>query len=171
MLKLYLLRHAKSSWMQANLADFDRPLNPRGKSDAPNMARRLQQRGANPDRILSSPAARAAATARAVANVLELKPDQVVFDQRLYLAGPDDLIALIKEQEVGELMLVGHNPGFTQLACLLSGVHIDNMPTCSYAEIIFDGSSWADLRQGMGQLLTFDWPKAKEPIRPRPDKP
>jgi phosphohistidine phosphatase len=103
-----------------------------------------------------------------VANVLGSGPEQLVFDQRLYLAGPDDLLAVIREQTAGNLMLVGHNPGFTQLASLLSGVHIDNMPTCSYAEIAFEAPSWTDVREGMGRLLTFDWPKAKEPVLARP---
>jgi len=168
MMTLYLLRHAKSSWKLAKLADFDRPLNGRGKSDVTDMARRLQGRGAKPRIIISSPAARAAATARTVANVLGSGSEQLIFDQRMYLAGPDDLLAVIREQAAGDLMLVGHNPGFTQLASLLSGVHIDNMPTCSYAEIAFETPSWTDLREGTGRLLTFDWPKAKEPVLARP---
>lgn len=164
MLKLYLLRHAKSSWQQPNLSDFDRPLNDRGKRDLREMGRRLRARGASPRRIIASPAARTAATARAIADALDMQPGQVEYDQRLYLAGPDDILELLGERDEVELMLVGHNPGFTQLAGLLSGVSIDNMPTCSYAEIVFDAGSWSGIRHGLGKLLTFDWPKADEPV-------
>lgn len=164
MLKLYLLRHAKSSWQQPNLSDFDRPLNDRGKRDAREMGRRLKARGARPHKIITSPAARAATTARAIANALDAQPGQVEYDQRLYLAGPEDILHLLGERGEGELMLVGHNPGFTRLAGLLSGVSIDNMPTCSYAEIAFDADSWSGIRHGLGKLLTFDWPKAEEPV-------
>ncbi len=89
---LFLVRHAKSSRDDPTLPDKERPLNDRGMRDAPRMGERLAKQGAQPDLILSSPAVRALATAELIAKRLDYKVKDIVVDQRLYAAAPDDLL-------------------------------------------------------------------------------
>ncbi len=115
---LYLLRHAKSSWDDASLPDRDRPLEPRGERDVAKMSKRWSQQREKPDLILSSPAARALATAKVVAQGLGYKIRHIAVDDRLYAASEDSLIAVIEalDDKLGRVMLVGHNPGLAMLA-------------------------------------------------------
>lgn len=161
MLKLILLRHAKSSWAQGGQSDFERCLNERGISDCKEMGSRLAMRGILPLRVICSPAARASETASLVARELGLQADSLVFDKRLYLAEPADLMVVLNEQarQYSTLMLVGHNPGITTFVNRLSDGHVDSMPTCSYAEISIEAKEWGDVDWGMGKLEHVDWPK------------
>jgi len=108
---LYLLRHAKSSWDDASLTDRERPLAPRGERDAAQMSKRLSQLRVQPDLILSSPAARALATAKIVAKGLDGKTTKITPVDRLYAATRDTLIAVIEalDDQLGHVLLVGHN--------------------------------------------------------------
>ena len=143
---LFLVRHAKSSRDDPTLADKERPLNDRGRRDAPRMGERLASQTVNPDLILSSPALRALATAEIIAEKLDYGIKNIVVDERLYAATPEDVLKVIRE--LGErwkrVMLFGHNPEFAELAHRLSST-ITDMPTCAVAEFAFDIKSWSDV--------------------------
>jgi phosphohistidine phosphatase len=159
---LTLVRHAKSDWSLPDQNDWDRPLNKRGQRDAPEMARRLRSRRLKPELILSSPAVRALTTASVMARELKVPPARVVQDERLYLAAPTDLLAVVRELggEAKHVMVFGHNPGLTEFANRLSaGEHIDNLPTSGTFTAQFHIPAWADLEWGSGQDVEFDYPK------------
>lgn len=161
MKRLILVRHAKSSWKDASLADFDRPLNKRGKQDAPMMGQRLADRGIVPDCIVSSPAKRARRTARSVAEALDYPEEDILFEETIYEAGIPDLLWVVRDLDDSddEVVLVGHNPGFTDLCNLLSGEAIPNLPTCAVACIAFALCSWDQIGPQTGELVFFDYPK------------
>lgn len=160
---LYLLRHAKSSWKDAKLSDIDRPLNKRGKEDAPEMAKRLQKLEVLPDFIISSPAKRAFKTIQIIAPILGYTEKNLKIDMRLYGANVEELIRVVQEEldQHESIMLVGHNPGFTHLVEVLSGIAIDNLPTCGLVRIDFDIAHWNEVEMGKGSLALFEYPKKK----------
>ena len=157
---LFLIRHAKSSWDDATLADKDRPLNDRGRRDAPKMGERLAKREVKPDLILSSPAVRALSTAEIIAEKLDCRRTDIVVTERLYAADVDDLLDVIHHlgDEVECVMLFGHNPELTELAHRLSG-EIARMPTCAVAEFTFDAKSWARIDTIKPAEVLLDYPK------------
>jgi len=162
MKRLTLVRHAKSDWSLPGQPDWDRVLNKRGQRDAPEMARRLRARKLKPGLILSSPAVRALSTATIMAHELKVPAGIVRQDERLYLAAPADMLAVIRELggEAAHLMVFGHNPGITELANRLSaGDRIDNMPTCAFFTALFDVEEWGALDWQTGQDAEFDYPK------------
>lgn len=161
MLKLILLRHAKSAWTQDGQSDFERRLNERGIADCKEMSGRLSKRQLRPQRIICSSATRATETASLVARELGLPAGTLVFDKRLYLAEPADLMVVLNAQSAQDttLMLVGHNPGITAFANRLGDGYVDDMPTCCYAEISFEAKRWSDVDWAAGQLVHVDWPK------------
>lgn len=158
---LYLVRHAKSSRDDPMLADRERPLNDRGRHDAPVMGRRLARRGAKPDTIVSSPAVRALATARLIAKELGIDRARIVVDERLYATSADELLAVVRalDDRLDRAMLVGHNPEMTDLAQRLSAA-IGALPTCAVAEFGFDTRSWADVGAIAPNKATLDTPKS-----------
>lgn len=164
MLRLVLLRHGKSSWDDARLDDFERPLAPRGLRNVPEMGRRLARRELVPDLVVSSPAVRALATARGVARELGYREDRIREAPELYLASPDEILTVIRDTPagVGTLMIVGHNPGLTELANRLDDIRLDNMPTAAMLCVEFNAASWADIRPAEAELCWFDYPK-KQP--------
>ena len=141
---LFLVRHAKSSRNEPALQDKDRPLNNRGKRDAPKIGKRLAKREAMPDLILSSPAKRALKTAQLIAKKLDYKLQDILVDERLYATGADELLHLIRKlgAKPKSVMLVGHNPELTELAHRLSN-KITRLPTCAVAEFTFNAKSWS----------------------------
>ena len=159
--RLYLLRHAKSSWDDPSIEDFKRPLNKRGQRDAPAMGRRFRERGYVPDRIVSSPAERAYDTARTVARELGYAVADIVTEDELYLAGSVTLLEYVHAtpDALGSLMLVAHNPGMTDLANSLTDQRIDNLPTCGLYCADFSIQRWHELSPGSGTLVCFDYPK------------
>ena len=162
MKRLTLVRHAKSDWSLPGQDDWDRPLNRRGQRDAPDMARRLRSRRLKPELVLSSPAVRALTTATVMARELKVPAAHVMQDERLYLASPADLLAVIRERGGGakHVMVFGHNPGITECANRLSrGDHIDNLPTCGVFTALFDVAAWSDLGWDSGREVEFDYPK------------
>jgi phosphohistidine phosphatase len=162
MKRLTLVRHSKSDWSLPGQQDWDRALNKRGQRDAPEMARRLRARKLKPDAILSSPAVRALATATIMARELKAAPSIVRQDERLYLAGPSDMLTVIRELggDARHLMVFGHNPGITEFANRLSaGDRIDNMPTSAVFTATFAIADWSELDWGSGQDAQFDYPK------------
>ncbi len=161
MKRLYLLRHAKSSWKDPELADYDRPLNKRGKRDAPFMGQRLKKQGVRPDIILSSPAKRARRTAKLIAQEIDYPPKQIQWLESLYAAGSESMLQIISEIDDGfsQVLLVGHNPGLTDLAERLTGTLVDNIPTAGVMAIDFEIESWANMMEGSGTVVFFDYPK------------
>jgi len=165
MKQLTLIRHAKSSWKVVSLADIDRPLSKRGKRDAPEMASRLAKRSVRPDLVISSPAKRARKTAKVIAEALGYPWRDVALDERVYHAGPCELLKVLQgvEDACAHVMLFGHNPGLTELASQLTGRDIENVPTCGVVEAEFDIESWAELGIEAGALVEFDYPKRPAP--------
>ena len=168
MKRLILLRHAKSSWDQPGLDDFQRPLAPRGRRAAPVMARHLAEAVGLPDHVLCSPAARAAETWELVAGEWGAEPSSE-FERAIYMAAPSTLLRLAQHQSDGyrSLMLVGHNPGMEELAGRLCRpgdtlAHRrlrEKYPTAGLAVIDFAVDSWSDVDWGAGTLTDFVRPK------------
>jgi phosphohistidine phosphatase len=158
---LYLVRHAKSSWETEGQEDFERPLNSRGRSDAPEMGRRLYLKGVKPQLILCSAAFRTLATARILARELAYPSDSISVSFRIYQANAGKLLDLLAEQSNAHesVLLVGHNPGMHELSVYLSGSPIAEFPTCTVAAIAFEIDSWKDLKRNSGKLLYVETPK------------
>ncbi len=161
MKRLYLVRHAKSSWKDPELDDFDRPLNKRGKRDAPFMGQRLREADVRPDLILSSPAKRAAKTVKIIAALIEYPLRKIHWRESLYGAGTLTLLQILHQidDSVAQVMLVGHNPGLTLLAECLTGEAVDNIPTTGIFAVDLDITSWAMAGEGSGTSVFFDYPK------------
>ena len=162
MKRLILLRHAKSSWSEHGLADSERPLSGRGERDAPRMGARLHARGVRPDLVLSSPALRARSTAKLVARALDYADDAIRLDAALYLAAPEEILAVIAAQTdaVGCLLVVGHNPGLTELAnFLLPELELANLPTAGTVVVDCATERWTEVRGAQRRLVYYDYPK------------
>lgn len=155
------MRHAKSDWGTPSLSDFRRPLNDRGKKDAPMMAKRLLEKKISIDACISSPAERAAKTARIFAEVLGLGKNNVIYKEELYLAEPSAFYKVIEkvDDESETIAIFSHNNGITEFANLISDVRIDNMPTCGVFAIRVFCKKWADFRTARKQHWFFDYPK------------
>ena len=162
MKRLYLIRHAKSSWNEPDLADIDRPLNKRGKRDAPFMGKRLKEgHRVNPDIIISSPAKRALRTAKIIAKEINYPKEKIEIKDSLYGSGVEAMLNVIQylDDSLNEVMLFGHNPDLTSLANYLSNHEVDNIPTCGIFCVDFDVKSWRDVEGGKGIFKFFDYPK------------
>ena len=155
---LYLVRHAKSSWADPGMADMARPLNGRGKHDAPVMGRRLKARGVVPDLIITSPAKRARRTTKEIAKAMGYEGDVDIADS-IYGGGAGEIIRVAQsvDASVASLIVVGHNPDMTELANSLADFHIDNVPTCAIFCARFD--AWESVGLDAGQFEFFDYPK------------
>ena len=158
MKKLFIVRHAKSSWDFPELDDYDRPLNKRGKKNAPEMGQRLAKKNVRPDKMISSPAKRAAGTARRIAEEISFPVKKIAKEPLMYHGSTRNMLSVIQgvEDDVNTLMIFGHNPGLTDLTNYISDSDIYNIPTCG---IDFDVTSWQDVSQDTGKLVSFDYPK------------
>jgi len=167
MRSIILLRHAKSSWDNPSLPDIERPLNKRGLRDAPEMGRRLKSRGISPAAILSSSAARAITTARLVAAEIGFPSESIRETPDLYLASASAIVALLDREaaKYSDVLLVGHNPGISELADRISDSSIDNLPTCGAFAATFTCSDWADILRHPGAMDWHDYPKKVAPPR------
>ncbi len=161
---IYLVRHAKSSWNFPDLSDFDRPLNKRGKKNAPEMGKRLESRDIKPDLLVASPANRAYNTALAIAHEIGYPSDKIEQNRDIYHASEAALLSVIQQinDESNSLMLFGHNPGFTDLANILGNDWIDNIPTAGIVCIEFNTNQWSEISPKTGVTKWFDYPK-KQP--------
>lgn len=157
MKRLLLLRHAKSSWDNDRLSDHERPLNERGVKDAPKMGKVLKREGLTPDVIVSSSAARAAATAELVALATDFE-GSLSYTDRLYLAPPSVYLALARElsDSITCALLVGHNPGIEDLVRVLAG-HDERMPTAALAHFELPIESWSELGTDTQAVLRAVW--------------
>ena len=159
--ELLLVRHAKSSWDDPSLDDHDRPLNARGLRNAPEMGKRLQGWGIRPDTWISSTALRAITTAKIIAEQIGFPPDQIQRTKGLYHAGATELQEFIAglDDQLGSVVLFGHNPGMTSLVANLYGLPIDNLPTCGVVHLQFTEANWEAASSALPVRATFDFPK------------
>jgi phosphohistidine phosphatase len=159
MKKLYLIRHAKSSWKDMTLKDFDRPLNSRGKQNAPFMGNILKERNISPDLILSSPAKRAKKTAKIIANMIEY-PHKITYDKKIYDYHFDELDEIVHsiDDKYDSVFLVGHNPSLNIFVDDYVGF-LDNIPTCGIVAIEFDVRKWKKISAKKAKIDFFIYPK------------
>jgi phosphohistidine phosphatase len=158
---LLLVRHAKSSWSNTNLADFDRPLNDRGNRDAPTMAKRLMAKGISIDLYLTSPAKRALQTAQHFLATMKAEKHQLKLAPELYQAEMADFYAAINGQanHHSVVAIFSHNPGITQMAGSLGIANIDDMPTCAIFGVHALCNDWAKFEAAEKRYWMFDYPK------------
>lgn len=156
---LFLLRHAKSSWKDGALNDFERPLKNKGLGDAQLVGKLIRQRELSFDLVISSPAERARQTTQLVAMSAGLQAE-LRFDERVYEAGMRRLLTLITrlENTANTVLLVGHNPGLEELLKTLTG-EVHTMPTASLAGVEFDVDEWSQVKARTGKLTLFLTPK------------
>lgn len=159
---LTLLRHAKSSWHHDELTDFERPLNDRGRRAAPLMGVYLRDRFDGFDCIVSSPATRAITTARTVCQVLGQDDAEIIVIPALYLADPDTILSVIQalDNRDTSALLVGHNPGISQLGFRLAKLERrKELPTAAALSLQLPVDRWTQARFGCAQLLELQTPK------------
>ena len=156
---LFVMRHAKSSWENSDLADFERPLNKRGLRVAPLVGETIRKNRFQIDLIVSSPAERAKQTAILVKKAAQTQVE-IKFDERIYEANTQTLLEVINglNEKTKSAMLVGHNPGFENLVKALTG-EIEPMPTAALAVIDLKTDKWSDVEAGCGNLRVLIRPK------------
>lgn len=156
---VFFIRHAKSSWDDAGLRDIDRPLNKRGRHDAPVMAKLLREKGIKPDRIVSSPAKRALSTAEVFA--AEMGLEDIYVEPRIYESMPEDVLRVVQQLDdhLEVVFIFGHNPTIYTLASSFSDMDLDNVPTCGIVEVQAAVNSWADFNVRTGRMIHFFFPK------------
>lgn len=162
---LYLIRHAKSSWDDPYQKDFERPLNKRGKQDAPRMGKRLKAKNILPDLMLTSPAARALSTCKLMADILGYRQENIATDKKLYHAPEEQILAIIHKMNDNHqsVMIFAHNPGITECMnnLFMDSFVADNIPTCGVVAFKFPVEVWAEVNWKKGGLEFFDFPKNK----------
>lgn len=156
---LYLLRHAKSSWDNSGLSDFERPLNDRGFATVPLIGKTIRERDLIPELIVASPAKRAKQTAELVKEAAEIAVE-TRFDGRIYAASTSELVAVVSElnDQSNSAMLVGHNPGFENMVRVLTG-EFETMPTAAFAVIDLEIEKWNEISPECGVLRDLLRPK------------
>jgi phosphohistidine phosphatase len=159
---LYLMRHAKSSWSFDDLTDRERPLNDRGRDDAPRIGQALAKRDIKLDLMVSSPAVRALSTAVLVARELDYPHDKIKVEPDIYEADLETLLAVVHAlpDEAGSVLLTGHNPTITDVANYLSPSPLSNeMPTAGIICLHFQVEHWAEVKQANAEFYFFDCPR------------
>lgn len=164
--ELLILRHAKSDWGPGHQSDFDRPLNRRGKQDAPKVGSWLYREGLVPDRVLSSPAQRARQTTLKVCKGLDIGKKDIDWDPDLYGASTPHLLGALGRcpSQAATVLLVGHNPGLEELLRYLAGDDLEVpedgklLPTATLARLEMP-DDWSNLERGCAQLLSVTRPK------------
>lgn len=154
---ILLLRHAKSSWKDPNLADFERPLNKRGKRDAPRMGRLLRGEDLVPDIIYSSPAVRAQMTAESVVDQCGYE-GEIIYSEELYPGYPEYYLSLVRNlaEEVNRVLFIGHNPVMDVLLEMLTGEQV-HLATASLAYLALPTQLWQDISFDSEAKLVFIW--------------
>ncbi len=164
MKQLILVRHAKSSWSDFKVTDFDRPLNERGKHDAPMMAQRLIDKKIGIDAFVSSPAKRARKTAEFFVKAYGFDKKSILFIEELYLAEPPTFFKVIQgfDDQFETIALFSHNNGITDFANQLTTTRIDEIPTCGVFAVRSGISHWSEFGPEENELWFADFPKAGE---------
>lgn len=158
---LLLIRHAKSSWDNLTLTDFDRPLNERGKEDAPQMAKRIRDKKIKIDLFVSSPAKRAKKTAKIFMEIYDENTKDLVLIPSLYEASVLNFYNAIEiiDDKNNSIALFSHNPGITEFSNSLTEYKIDNIPTCGVFAVSIQIKKWNEFKNADKELLFFDFPK------------
>jgi len=154
MKNLLILRHAKSDWSQPYTSDYDRPLNERGKKDAPLIGEEIFRRKIVPQIILSSTAKRAKRTAEKVSQSFNYQ-GKIVWMEKFYFGDEDDIIKALQtiESQYERVMIVGHNPTLENLVALLTSSKMDiELPTASLVSIDFNFEAWNKLTLNSGEF-------------------
>lgn len=161
MKKVYIIRHAKSSWSDLSLDDFDRPLKKRGKEDIKVISKWLKKRGIKPDIVISSPAKRAKKTLKTLEEILNIDKDVIKFDKGIYEAHVQYLVDMLSklDDRYGSVFIIGHNPSLNELAEHLSDTIITNIPTSGVVAIELDIDKWNEIKNKKGKILFFIYPK------------
>lgn len=167
MKRLFLIRHAKSSWGEPDLDDFERPLNKRGKRNGPEMAERLAHLSVEPDLIVASPAKRAKKTATYMANGTGYPVSSIAYHKGLYLGSINYHLDVLEKsfKNADTVFLVGHNYTITELAEYLTETQISNVPTCGVVAIEYSDRDGFVRTSGKGKLLFVDFPKNTSSLR------
>lgn len=160
--ELLILRHAKSSWDSGAATDFDRPLSKRGRKNAPRVGRFLLNQGLVPDYVISSPAERAKQTVIGVCAEMDIGPDRINWDSRIYHASSGSLLAVLNEcpEHAERVLIAGHNPGMEILLQNLCDHEIPMpddyklMPTAAVAHLEIR-SAWSELEGGLARLISL----------------
>lgn len=161
---LLLIRHAKSSWNDPDVDDFDRPLNKRGKQNAPEMANRLRSRGIVPELLIASPAKRTRNTARLMAKEWHYDKDAILLEDELYLCYASTFLKMITriDDDIDTVAIFAHNPGITDFANYITQeIRIDNIPTSGVFAVKANIDSWKEFDSANKHFLFFDYPKAE----------
>jgi phosphohistidine phosphatase len=161
---LIVIRHAKSSWDDITLGDFNRPLNERGERDAPRMGKRLKEKRIVPDLLISSPATRALTTCRKFADILGYPQSNIKPEDDLYHANEDEILRIIHSinNKHDTVLIFGHNPGVTDFVNKLTNTFINNVPTCGVVSCSIPVEDWSAIEWGKADLNFFDFPKSKD---------
>lgn len=161
MKQLLLVRHAKSSWDDPSMADFDRPLNERGNVDGPQMAKRIAERKIKLDALITSPAKRAKQTCKHFAHELDIKKKKIIEVSELYEPGVENFYHAIEDlkNKWDAVAIFSHNPAITSFVNDLTETHVDDMPTCAIYAIKIDIDKWEDFREAKKEFWFFDYPK------------
>jgi len=161
MKRIFIIRHAKSSWDDPRLKDVDRPLNKRGEKDAPLMAKVFKKAYKSADSLISSPAVRALTTCKIFAEEMSYPQNAISIREEIYGASVDSMLAMINrfDNKWDTVCLFGHNPTFTYLAEQLADVNIGNLPTAGIVGIEFGVEIWAAVSLGSGEQFYYDYPK------------
>ncbi|ATB69757.1 putative phosphohistidine phosphatase [Sulfurospirillum diekertiae] len=161
MKKIYLIRHAKSSWKDETIDDFERPLNSRGKRDVAFMGKRLKLFDVKPDIIYTSPAKRAEKTAKELVKEMDYDKKKIKSIDSLFESSYEQYMELIHatDDQYTEIFIIAHNPTITEVGERLSGAILSNIPTCAIVCISFDVESFKEITEESGHILFFDYPK------------
>lgn len=158
---LHLIRHAKSSWDHPDLADVERPLNDRGEQACRLMAPAIYEAGCRFENVFCSIATRAQMTIQGISDALPDMQIQWEVDPELYTFSSNDIIDWLSRLNNGirDVVIVGHNPAFTSVINQLGDQHLDNLPTCGYAQIELPTHFWKDLEETPGKTKVVLTPK------------
>ena len=161
MKKIILIRHAKSSWKEVHLSDFDRPLNKRGIRDSKFMSLELSKKIDSVDALYSSSSNRTKLTSNFFLEKIKIKSNKIFFLEDFYQAGSNYLFNSILsfDDSYSSVILVGHNPGITNFANLLLGISFYNVPTCGIIVIEFEVEKWSLINKNSGKLIYKMFPK------------
>ncbi len=159
-----LIRHAKAGRDDPSLRDFDRPLNARGKKQAPWLGRRLKESNVQPGVIVSSPARRAMATAETLAKGIRYPREKIIVEPVVYESGALAILGVIKDikPDHDAAVVVGHNPALSDLMRYLGRRELDELPTGGIVCLRFGVGSWKKIARGKGEVLFYDAPPREE---------
>lgn len=161
MRELVIVRHAHAHGHEPGLEDFERRLDRRGRGEAEAMATKARQLGLVPEHVITSPADRAVATAREFARTLDFPLPRIRHDDRVYLAERNTLVEILRglPDSLGRVLLVGHNPGLSELADWLTGDDVGQLPTAAVFAVRIDAGGWRELQRDTCERIAYEWPR------------